>query len=305
MKAIVTGGLGFIGSHVTDELVKQGHETIVIDNESTGTIKNLHPSARYEQADITNYESIAPLFEGADCVFHLAALPRILPSFQDPKTFLRVNVEGTINCFKAAMDAKVNRFILSSSSSVYGNEFTLPTPETNPVCPLNPYAFQKFEAESYCRILRQDSDLEVVALRYFNVYGPRSFNEKDKFSAYSSPVCIFIKKKAEGLPMPITWDGEQKRDYVFVEDVARANVRAARAPLEKKFDIFNVGSGENHTVNEIAEIIGGEKIYIPKRPGEARLTLADITKARTMLAWEPTMKFEEGIKYIMKSEGVQ
>jgi len=304
VKSLVIGGLGFIGSHIADLLLEKGHQVIIIDNESTGSIKNLNKNTIFKNADIANFESISPFFKDVDYVFHTAALPRIKPSFDDPVSFLKVNVQGTINCLLAAKANKASKFIFSSSSSVYGNNFALPTDENNGFDPLSPYALQKLESEMYCKLFSKVYNMSIVILRYFNVYGPRSFNEKDTFSAYSSPVGIFIKQKKSGMPLTITWDGEQKRDYINVNDVARANYAAAITKLENKFEIFNIGSGENHPVNEIANIVGGPKTFIPKREGEARITLAEISKAKKLLNWIPEVKFKEGIQEMMNLEGL-
>ncbi len=304
VKCLVTGGLGFIGSHVIDLLVEQGFEVVSLDNEKTGSRDNCNQKAAYHQADITNLTEIRPYFTGIDYVFHLAALPRIKPSFDDPVTFLNVNVIGTVNCLLAAKEANVKKFIFSSSSSVYGNDFTIPTKEDNSIHPLNPYAVQKYESEMYCRLFSETYGMNVVILRYFNVYGPRSFNEKDPFSAYSSPVEIFLRLRKAGQPLTITWDGEQKRDYVYVKDVARANYLAAITELPQQFTAFNIGSGENHTVNEIAEIIGGESVRIPKREGEARVTLADNSKANELLRWTPQHEFRASILKMKEEEGL-
>lgn len=299
---LVTGGLGFIGSHVIDLLIEEKFNVICIDNQETGTIKNLNPKAKYFNKDITNLEDIEELFKNIDVVFHLAALARIKPSIKHPNKFLKTNVLGTLNCLRASEKYKVKRFIFSSSSSVYGNDFKLPTSETNKIEPLNPYAIQKYEGELYCRYFSK-KNINVVVLRYFNVFGPRSFNEKDKFVNYSSPVGIFINQKMKNQNLTITWDGEQKRDYVYVKDVARANyLSAVQDRLPSEYNVYNVGTNENHTVNEIAKIIGGEKTYLPKREGEARVTLADNSKIRKELGWSPTYSFLDGLKETLRYE---
>lgn len=304
MKSLVTGGLGFIGSHVVEYLLSQGHEVHIIDNESTGNINNLQKNAILHKMDILNYKDIEPIFKDKDYIFHLAAYPRIQPSFDDPVTFLKNNVEGTINCLLASKKHKNKKFIFTSSSAVYGNNFSLPTNEKNLLDPLNPYAIQKLESEYYCKLFSNTYNMNIVVLRYFNVYGPRSLNPKDQFSAYSSPVGIFIKQKKQGQKLTITWDGEQTRDYIHAIDVARANYQAATSELSNKYEIFNIGSGENHTVNEIATLIGGKTEYIPKREGEARVTLADNSKAKKLLHWKPEKDFRESVLQIKKMEGL-
>src|SRR3989338_4912489 len=254
MKCIVTGGAGFIGSHIVDALIKEGFDVKIIDNLSTGNRKNINKNAEFVQVDIRQLKKIMPHFKGIDYVFHAAALPRIIPSFEDPALFHNVNVIGTINCLIAAKKNKIRKFVYSASSSCYGNNFSIPTTEEDKIDPLNPYALQKYEGELYCKLFAEQFGLQVVSLRYFNAYGPRSYNEKDKFNAYSSVVEIFLNQRKKGMPLTITGDGSQRRDFVHVYDVAMANLAAIRAKT-KKFDFFNIASGKNYSVNEIARLI--------------------------------------------------
>ncbi len=300
MKAIVTGGGGFIGSHVVDKLIDGGFDVKVIDNLSTGNKANINSKADFIFADIRKLKEIEPYFKDIDYVFHAAALPRILPSFEDPILFHEVNVVGTLNCLIASHKNKIKKFIYAASSSCYGNNFKIPTTENDKINLINPYALQKYEGELYCRLFAEHLNLPSISLRLFNVYGPKSFNDDDKYNAYSSVVGIFLKQKREGKALTITGDGNQKRDFVHVYDVARANIAAIKYKL-KEFDFFNIASGKNHSVNEIASLISDKKRYVPPRPGEARLTLADISKAKKLLNWEPLINLEEGIKITEKA----
>ena len=295
MKAIVTGGAGFIGSHIADHLMEDGFEVKIIDDLSTGNKRNINPKAEFIHGDIRKSKDIEPHFKGIDYVFHVAALPRLLPSFENPVLFHEVNVIGTLNCLIASRKNKIKKFIYSASSSCDGNNFSIPTTEKDKIDPLNPYALQKYEGELYCKLFAEQLGLPAISLRYFNVYGPRSFNEDDKFNAYSSVVEIFLIQKIKGKPLTITGNGEQKRDFVHVYDVAKANIAAIKFKT-KNFDFFNIASGKNYSVDDIAGVISDKKIYIDPRPGEAKLTLADISKAKTLLNWKPLIDLNEGIR---------
>lgn len=295
MKYIVTGGAGFIGSHIADALIKEGFDVKIIDNLSTGNRKNINKNAEFVQADIRQLKKIMPHFEGINYVFHAAALPRIIPSFENPILFHNVNVIGTLNCLIASNKNKVKKFVYSASSSCYGNNFSIPTTEEDKIDTLNPYALQKYEGELYCKLFAEQFGLPAVSLRYFNVYGPRSFNEKDRFNAYSSVVEIFLNQKKKNKPLTITGNGNQRRDFVHVYDVANVNIAAIKARTGK-FDFFNIASGKNHSVNEIASLISKSTVHIPARQGEAKLTLADISKAKRLLKWKPLISLEEGVR---------
>jgi len=293
-KAIVTGGAGFIGSNLTDLLIDKGFQVIVIDNLETGSEKNLNPKAEFVKEDIRNFEKIEPFFEKTDYVFHLAALPRIQPSFDQPIEHEQANVIGSINCLLACKGKNIKKFVYSASSACYGNPKELPTTEKAEIDCLSPYALQKYTAEQYCLILGERYNIPVVSLRYFNVYGPRSFNEKNPFNAYSSVIGIFENQKKKGEKLTITGDGEQSRDFVHVFDVARANLAAAQADLS--FQVYNVGFGKDYTINEIAKIFGSEHVYIPERKGESRITLADISKIKKEFNWEPTISIKDYVE---------
>ncbi|MAE43267.1 hypothetical protein CMO93_05830 [Candidatus Woesearchaeota archaeon] len=295
MKTIVTGGAGFIGSCITDYLIQEGFDVKVIDNLSTGNKDRVNPKAEFILADVRTLKEIEPHFKDVDYVFHTAALPRILPSFEDPVLFHEVNVIGTLNCLVASHKNKVKKFVYSASSSCYGNNFKIPTKESDKIEPLNPYALQKYEGELYCKLFAEQFGLSTVSLRYFNVYGPGSFNEKDKYNAYSSVVEIFLTQRNNRKVLTITGDGNQKRDFIHVYDVAKANIAAMKSKT-KKFDFFNIAFGKNYSVNYIAELISNKRTYMDPRPGEAKLTLADISKAKKLLNWKPLIDLEKGIE---------
>ena len=295
MKCVVTGGAGFIGSHIVDALIKEGFDVKIIDNLSTGNRKNINKNAEFVQADIRQLKKIMPHFMGIDYVFHAAALPRIIPSFEDPVLFHNVNVVGTLNCLIASNKNKVKKFVYSASSSCYGNNFSIPTTENDKIDPLNPYALQKYEGELYCKLFAEQFGLPAVSLRYFNVYGPRSFNEKDRFNAYSSVVEIFLNQRKKNKPLTITGDGSQRRDFVHVYDVAKANIASIKYKA-KKFDFFNIASGSNYSVKYIADLISEKQKHIAPRQGEAKLTLADISKAKRLLNWKPLISLKEGVR---------
>jgi UDP-glucose 4-epimerase len=294
MRCLVTGGAGFIGSNLVDTLIEKGWPVTVIDNLSTGDLNNINTRSKFYNVDIVDYKRIEPLFKGIDYVFHLAALPRIQPSFEDPILHENVNVVGTINCFQAARRHGVKKFVFSSSSACYGNPTQIPTTEQAAINCLSPYALQKYSAEQYCLILGQRFNLPVVILRYFNVYGPRSFSPRNKFNAYSSVIGIFHNQKKSNRPLTITGNGEQSRDFVHVYDVAQANLCAIfDGPAGK---IFNIGFGKTYTINEIARMFSDRYIYIPERKGEAMITLADIGKAKKELNWQPTINLKKGLR---------
>lgn len=301
MRCIVTGGCGFIGSHVVDALIDEGHHVLAIDNLSTGSLENLNKASEFEKADIRDLSRLQFLFRGADYVFHLAALARIQPSFDDPLEHEAVNVVGTVNCILAARMEGVRKVILSSSSAIYGNPKTLPTPETEPPGCLSPYALQKYTAEQYSILLGKRYGLPVVVLRYFNVYGPRSFNIKNPHNAYTSVVGIFSNQKRSGVPLTITGDGLQSRDFVHVWDVARANLIAATS--ECAGEIYNIGFARAITIRDLALLFSHPLQYIEERKGEARITLAEISKAKRELSWTPTIDIERGIKSYFNDNG--
>jgi len=295
-KCLVTGGAGFIGSHLVDTLIEKGHEVLVIDNLSTGKKEYLNPKAKFFKADLRDFEKICPIFEGVDFVFHLAALPRVPLSIEKPKETNEINVGGTLNVLMAAKETGVKKFIYAASSSAYGNQKELPLREDMLCFPLSPYGLQKYIGELYCRIFYEIYGLPTVSLRYFNVYGPRQPEE----GAYVPVIGLFLTQKSRGEPLTITEDGNQTRDWTYVSDVVEANILAMKSDKVGKGEVINIGAGENHTVNEVAKLIGGEVVYIPPRPGDVRHTLADIKKAKELLGWQPEITLEEGIKRLMQ-----
>lgn len=294
-KVVITGGAGFIGSHLTDALVLGGFEVHVIDNLSGGKRENVNPKATFHQLDIRDLEQIKPVFQGVEYVFHLAALPRVQYSIENPKETNEVNVEGTLNVLIASKEAGVKRVVYSASSSAYGNQDTMPLREDMEARPLSPYGLQKYIGELYCRVWSLIYGLPTVSLRYFNVYGPR-FNAE---SAYALVIGKFIKQKQEGQKLTITGDGNQTRDFTHVSDVVNANVLVAQSERVGKGEVINIGCGRNQSINYIAELIGGEKEYVTARL-EPKDTLADNAKARELLGWVPKVSIEEGIAALLK-----
>jgi len=291
MNAFVTGGLGFIGSHIVDLLIRNGFDVTVLDNLSTGREQHLNPAARWIRKDL---EDVAARdLEGMEYVFHCAALPRIQPSFDEPEIHETANVIATLRLIGALKgNPTLKKLVVSASSSCYGDPRRYPTPEDEPVHPLNPYALQKYAAEQYALLLGERFGIPVNTLRYFNVYGPRSFNEQNVYNAYSSVIGIFHHQKTKGTPLTITGDGSQRRDFVHVYDVAEANLKAAMTGVT--FASYNVGAGECYSVLEIAGRFDHPFVFIPERKGEALITHADIGKIRNELNWTPAVGLEEG-----------
>lgn len=298
-KSAVTGGGGFIGSHVVDHLVAAGHDVVVIDNFSTGRPENLAhhrgtPHVRVVQADVADAARITPELHGVRWMFHVAALADIVPSIQHPEAYVRANVMGTLGALEAARAVGVERFVYSASSSCYGIPDVYPTAETAPLRPEYPYALSKVMGEElvlhWARVYR----LPVVSVRYFNVYGPRSRTS----GTYGAVFGVFLAQKLHGHAFTVVGDGTQTRDFVFVTDVARANLAAAEADCSG--EVFNVGTGRPQSVNRLVELLGGPVVHVPKRPGEPDVTHADIAKIRRGLGWEPKVSFEEGVATILQ-----
>jgi len=299
MKALVTGGCGFIGSHTVDRLLKEGFDVVVIDNLSTGRLLNLehhknNPKLNVHIADIAEFEKILPLFDGVDWVFHLAALADIVPSIEKPLEYHRSNVDGTINVLECAKISKVKRLIYAASSSCYGIPGIFPTPETAEICPQYPYAVTKFLGEKYVMYWHQIYDLPVTSLRFFNVYGPRSRTS----GTYGAVFGVFLSQKLKNKPFTVVGDGKQTRDFTFVTDIVNACFTAAgnNNAIGK---IMNVGSDNTYSVNRLVELLGGDIIYIPKRPGEPDCTFADINRIKEIINWKPQVTLEEGVKIML------
>lgn len=300
MRALVTGGAGFIGSHLVEMLVASGHEVIALDNLNSGRLKNLapvinHPLFSFHEMDIRDKESIIPLFEGVDWVFHLAGLADIVPSIENPREYYSVNVEGTFNVLEAARAANVKRFIYAASSSSYGIPEIYPTPENAKISPQYPYALTKYLGEELVMHWEKVYKLPAISLRLFNVYGPRSRTG----GTYGAVFGVFLAQKLHGRPFTVVGDGTQTRDFTFVSDVARAFLAAAASELTG--EVYNVGSSNHYSVNYLVELIGGSVVYIPKRPGEPDCTFADIAKIRSQLGWRAEVSFEEGVAKLLSS----
>ncbi len=299
-KVVVTGGAGFIGSHLVELLLQQNHEVTVIDNFSTGRPENLehlkeNPDLKLIYADITDLEKIEPLFAGKDWVFHLAALADIVPSIENPFDYHKSNVDGTVNVLQASVKNNIKKFLYAASSSCYGIPDVYPTPETTETNPQYPYALTKYLAEQYVMHWGKVYKLPVVSLRLFNVYGTRSRTS----GTYGAMFGVFLAQKLAGKPFTLVGDGTQARDFTYVTDVADAFYTAAKSNVSN--EIMNVGSGNTYSVNKIIDLLGGEKVYIPKRPGEPDCTFADISKIRNLLSWEPKVSIEDGIKKLLEN----
>ena len=294
MRILVTGGAGFIGSHLVDRLIKENHKVIVIDNLTTGKEENINPQAEFYNLDIYDFEKIKPLFEKIDFVFHLAAIPQILVSIKDPVETSKVNILGTINVFKAAIEAKVKRVIFASSSSVYGNQEKLPLKENMRPNPVNPYALQKLVGEQFAKLFTKLYRIPIISLRYFNVYGPRININSD----YSSVIGKFLKQKAEGKPLTIFGNGEQTRDFCYIDDVVDATIKAMKSKKLKGGEVINIGSGKSYSINYLANLIGGKRKYLTPREGDVKHTQADITLAKKLFTWQPKVSFEEGLRRV-------
>ena len=296
---LVTGGAGFIGSHLVDALIERGLLVRILDNLSTARPENLSSKAKLIKADIRDLESIRPAFANVDTVFHTAALARVPLSIDKPVETHMVNAVGTLNVLMAARDAKVKRFIFSGSSSIYGNQNALPLHEQMTPKPLNPYALQKLIGEEYTRLFHQLFGMETLTLRYFNVFGPRMTT----VGAYVTVIGIFLRLRREGKPLTIHGDGDQSRDFTHVRDVVRANLLAMDCELADG-RALNIGQGSRVSINRIADMIGGPRVYLPSRAGDMRHTLADFAQAETILGWRPQITTQEGVAELLEHEGL-
>ena len=300
-KAVVTGGAGFIGSNLVDKLIEQGVEVTILDELSTGKKENINPKAEFIECDISTASQIDLTFyiNGADVVFHTAAKARVQPSIDDPLTFNKANVDGTLNMLYASYKMKVKRFVYSASSSAYGNASKFPTPEEHSTNPLSPYGLQKYIGEQYCKVFSEVYGLDTVSLRYFNVYGERMLLE----GAYCLVLGIFAKQMLEKKPMTINNDGEQRRDFTYVKDVVNANISAALNLGDFNGEVFNIGNGKNYSVNEVAKMFGGKTIK-GKDVLEPFQTLADNSKADLEFNWKPQGDLPSWIKKYKKDLGI-
>jgi len=298
MKVLVTGGAGFIGSHLVDLLIDKGHQVMVIDNLSIGRLSNLehlntNKNLTFVEADIRDYETIEPLFKQQDWVFHLAALADIVPSIENPDDYFTTNVDGTYNVLKASKKQGVKRFVYSASSSCYGLAEQIPTPEEAPIQPEYPYALTKRMGEELVLHWQQVYGLPANCLRFFNVYGPRVRTT----GTYGAVFGVFLAQKLNHKPFTVVGDGTQSRDFTYVTDIAQALYQTAASNLVG--EVMNVGSGHHYSINQLVERLGGEVEYIPKRPGEPEITFADISKITHKLSWRPKVELAEGVKKML------
>ncbi|MDH7510228.1 MAG: SDR family oxidoreductase [Methanolinea sp.] len=305
MLYVVTGGTGFIGSHIVEALSLAGHELVIIDDLSSGRIENIgsvssNPRVRFVQGTVLDLGLLLEEFQGADGVFHQAAFVSVPGSIRHPLQSHEVTLTGTLNVLLAARDTGVKKVVHASSAAVYGNLPGIPKKEDMPIEPLSPYAVAKYAGEQYCRVVGLLYGLSTVSLRYFNVYGAR----QDPASDYAAVIPRFIANIRNGKPPVIFGDGTQTRDFVYVKDVARANILAMESGAE---GVYNIGSGKETSINELATILmrilgfRSKPVYAEERPGEVRHSVADISRARTLLGWEPAFSLEAGLSDTLAS----
>ena len=295
IKIIVTGGAGFIGSHIVDALVSAGYEVHIVDNMFAGKDENINPKATMHKVDIRDLESLMPIFKDAKYVFHEAALPQVQYSIENPIETNEVNVTGTLHVLEASRLNNVKRVIFASSCAIYGNQDKLPLVENMDVDPLSPYASHKYMDEVYMKLYSQIYNLETVCLRYFNVYGPRHSVD----GSYPLVIAKFLDLRGKGKPLQIVGDGTNTRDYTNVMDVVIANIKAMKGFKVGKGEVINIGTGIQSSVNKIAELVGGLVEHVPPRI-EPKNFEADILKAKELLDWEPSISLEKGIEDLKK-----
>ena len=296
-KAIVTGGAGFIGSHMVECLLNEGYSVIAIDDMSNGQQENIdlfkdNPNYTFLKIDLSK-EFDDTIFKNATYIFHMAALADIVPSVENPINYHNANVTGTLRVLEACRKHSIKKMVFSASSSCYGIPDKYPTPENAEMRPQYPYAFTKLIAEQYVMFWYKMYSLPVISLRYFNVYGPRGRTN----NTYGAVFKVFLSQKLNGKPLTIVGDGTQTRDFVYVTDIANANLLAAESSIVG--EIINIGAGNPQTINYLADLIGEKTIHIPKRPGEPDSTHADISKAVDILKWQPSVSFEDGVKIML------
>lgn len=294
MKTLITGGAGFIGSHLAELLIEKGHDVLVVDSLLSGRLKNLqsisgHSRFKFVQADIRDVASLDPLFDKIDWVFHLAGLADIVPSIEMPAQYYSTNVTGTFNVLECARRYGIKRVLYAASSSSYGISDIYPTPESSPIKPQYPYALTKYMGEELVMHWANVYKLPAISLRLFNVFGTRSRTS----GAYGAVFGVFLAQKLNGRPFTVVGDGTQTRDFTYVTDVAEAFLCAAESAISG--EAMNVGSGNHYSVNRLVELLGGDIVYITKRPGEPDCTFGDVTKIKKMLGWNARVSFEEGV----------
>jgi len=300
MKVIVTGGAGFIGSHMVDLLVKNNYDVTIIDNLANGRLENIEHhkgKVKFLNIDIGDYEvTLDEYFSDVDYVFHYAALADIVPSINNPIRYHRSNVDGTVRVLEASKKSKnLKKFVYAASSSCYGIPNIYPTPENTTIAPEYPYAHTKTVAEQYVMHWGQLYDMPVVSMRFFNVYGVRHRTS----GTYGAVFGVFLAQLLNKKPLTIVGDGEQTRDFTYVTDIVDACYLASQSEITQ--EIFNVGSDNTYSINYLVDLLGGERIYIPKRPGEPDCTYADISKIKEVLGWKPKVSFEDGVKVMLEN----
>ena len=295
---IVTGGAGFIGSNLSQKLIELGHKVTVIDNLSTGiesNLKKVKEKINFKKLDISKIKDLDQIsFQDVDWVFHLAGIADIVPSIQNPDKYFMSNVLGTLNVLQKSKSVKVKKFIYAASASCYGIPDNFPTKESEKIKPEYPYALTKNIAEQLVMHWAKIYDMPNISLRFFNAYGPNSRTT----GAYGAMFGVFLAQKLNNKPLTIVGDGKQTRDFIHVSDLVEAVIKIADS--KKNNEIYNLASGKETSVNYIAKIIGGETIKIPKRPGEPDRSLADISKIKREINWEPKIKIEDGVKMMLK-----
>jgi UDP-glucose 4-epimerase len=298
-RAVVTGGAGFIGSHMVDLLIDRGFHVAVIDNLRTGRLDNLQqhrnePRCEVAQLDMVELPPDSSLFRGAQYVFHFGGLGDIVPSIERPLDYMRANVMGTSAVLEAARHASVQKFVYAASSSCYGAAPDVPTTESAPIKPEYPYALSKYLGECAVFHWADVYRLPSVSVRIFNAYGPRVRTT----GVYGAVFGVFLAQKLKGKPLTVVGDGTQRRDFVYVTDVARAFLLAAQSGETRQ--VFNLGAGNPQPINRLVELIGGDVVYMPKRPGEPDATWADTSKIRRLLGWQPEVSFEAGVRTMLR-----
>lgn len=297
---LITGGAGFIGSNLAEELLHLGHRVRIVDNFSTGKRENIQAGCEVFHVDFTDIEAIRPAFEGVDGVFHMGARPSVPFSIEDPIESTKINIMGTVNVLEASRLAKVKRVVYSASSSAYGIQPELPQRTDMPTNPLSPYALQKLTGEEFCKQYAKHFGLETVSLRYFNVYGPRM----NDVGAYVPVFTFFIRQKKSGQPLTIFGDGEQSRDFTHVSDVVQANIKAMQSSQVGKGEVLNAGAGGNTTINQVAKLFGGPVQYLPAREGDVPRSQADISETRSRIGYEPKVAFKDGLREVLKAHDI-
>lgn len=297
MRIIVTGGAGFIGSHLTEKLLSMGADITVIDNFSTGrkdNLKDFIKKINVIEADISLEGEWQKCFQDADWVVHLAALADIVPSIENPRRYFESNVSGTLNVLEAAKNSNIKRFIYSASSSCYGIPENYPTNENSFIDTRYPYALTKYLGEELVLHWEKVFKIPSISLRFFNVYGTKSRTS----GTYGAVFGVFLAQKLKNKPFTVVGDGTQTRDFTYVSDVVEAIIAAAKSNISG--EVINIGSDNTYSVNQLVDLLGGEVIYIPKRPGEPDCTWADITKAKKTLDWTPKISLSEGVKFLLE-----